>query len=84
MEAFKKCEICLEQAEYICFKCYSYFCEACFKYVHDKKANHDHKKEKIDYFVPIDLKCHEHPKIAINLFCVDEKGKINYIIFIYI
>lgn len=32
-------------------------------------------------YVPIDLKCQEHPDIPLNLFCVEEKGNIfNYII----
>ena len=50
-----------------------YFCEWCFKFVHEKSCN-DHKKEEIDYLVPIDLKCPEHPKNIINLFCVEERG----------
>ena len=33
-----------------------------------------HKKEKIDYFVPIDTRCPEHDGNNINLFCIDEKG----------
>ena len=70
----KKCEICLEQATNICFQCYSYFCESCYKFVHDKPSNKDHKKEKIDLFIPIDIKCPEHTKNIINLFCVEEKG----------
>ena len=71
----KKCEICQAEATSIWYKCFSYFCESCFKFVHDKQPNRDHKKEKIDYFVPIDIKCPEHTKNIINLFCVDEKGK---------
>ena len=72
----KKCEICQSQATNICFKCFSYFCESCFKFVHDKQVNKDHKKEKVDYFIPIDIKCQIHPKNIINLFCVDEKGNL--------
>ncbi len=34
------------------------------------------KKKKIDYFAPIDTKCPENEKVPINLFCIDEKGKI--------
>lgn len=73
----KQCEICQTQAAFICYKCFSYYCESCFKFVHDKQPNRDHKKEKIDYFVPIDIKCPEHTKNIINLFCVDEKGNSN-------
>ena len=73
---YKQCEICKSEATSLCFKCISYYCDACFKYVHEKKENSDHKKEKIDYFAPIDTKCPEHEKVPINLFCIDEKGKI--------
>ena len=71
----KTCEICGNDATSLCFKCISYFCDSCYKFIHDKKINSNHKKEKIDYFVPIDTKCPDHPKDRINLFCVDEKGK---------
>ena len=71
----RKCDICGEQASCLCFQCIMYFCDSCFKMIHDKQINKDHKKEKIDYFVPIDIKCPEHPKIPINLFCLDDKGK---------
>ena len=70
----KKCEICLSQATNICYDCYAYFCESCYKMIHEKQANINHKKEKIDLFVPIDIKCFKHPKNIINLFCVEEKG----------
>ena len=73
---FKNCDICEKDASNICFECMMYFCESCFKLVHDKKiSNNNHKKEKIDYFVPIELKCSEHPKNNLNLFCLDEKGR---------
>ena len=72
---FKYCEICEANATCLCFKCKQYFCENCYKLIHDKKKNNSHEKEKIDFFVPIDLKCPEHPDDRINLFCVDEKGK---------
>ena len=39
-----------------------------------KKENSNHKKENIDYILPIDTRCPEHPKIPLNLFCLDEKG----------
>ena len=34
----------------------------------------NHKKENIDPFIPIELKCPIHPQNPMNLFCVDEKG----------
>ena len=40
------------------------------------KGNKEHKKEVIDYNVPIDTWCPLHEKNAINLFCLDEKGNI--------
>ena len=76
---FKKCDICENDASSLCFECMMYFCDACFKLIHDKKKSNNHKKEKLDYFVPINLKCHYHPKNIINLFFIDEKGK-NYFI----
>ena len=81
----KKCDICENDASSLCFDCIMYLCESCFKFIHDKKKNSNHKTEKIDYFIPIELKCHEHPKNIINLFCIDEKGNIilyNKIIYI--
>ena len=73
---FKQCEICKEMATSLCLECISYFCDECYKYIHNKKVNNQHKKEKIDYFVPIDTKCPDHPKQVISLFCVDEKGNL--------
>ena len=78
---FKQCEICKdEEDKSFCSTCYSYYCDICFKFVHDRKKNSTHKKEKIDYFVPIDTHCPEHNGNCINLFCIDEKGKNNYLI----
>jgi len=51
-----------EEAKSLCFQCFSYYCDSCFKYVHDKDKNIGHKKEKIDYFVPIDIWCPNHEK----------------------
>ena len=62
----------------LCLECVSYFCNECYKYVHDKKENSKHKKTKIDFYVPLDIKCLQHPKIINNLFCIDEKGNYNY------
>ena len=75
----KKCEMCkVREAITLCFDCHSYFCEACFKYVHDIKENSNHRKEKIDLFVPIDTTCSYHERSPMNLFCIDEKGNRNY------
>ena len=76
---FKRCEICKSDPTSLCLECLSYYCEGCYKFVHDKEENSSHKKEKIDYFVPIDTKCPDHPKNPINLFCIEEKGKHIYI-----
>ena len=75
----KQCEICKNDATSLCLNCLSYFCDSCFKFIHDKKVNSEHKKEKIDYFVPIDTKCPDHPQIPLTLFCTDEQGKPIYI-----
>ena len=32
-----------------------------------------HKKEEIDNFIPINIKCPEHPKIPMNLFIKEKK-----------
>ena len=71
----KECELCSTYASCLCFECISYFCHNCYKIIHDIKKNPIHKKEDIDAFVQIDLKCQKHPKDRIYLFCVDEKGK---------
>ena len=70
----KKCDLCGEVASSLCFKCVMYFCDSCYKIVHNMKISRLHKKEKIDYFVPMDIKCQEHPNDRINLFCVDDNG----------
>ena len=76
MQNFKKCEICESDAQCLCYKCKMYLCDNCYKFIHQKKKNiNEHKKEKIDFFVPIEIKCQEHPQDRINLFCVDDKGK---------
>ena len=72
----KKCDICKEDATTSCFKCMFYFCDSCFKIAHHKEENQSHKKEKIDYYVPVDLRCPEHNLNPMNLFCVDEKGNL--------
>ena len=70
----KICDLCGEVASSLCFKCVMYFCDSCYKIVHNMKISKQHKKEKIDYFVPMDIKCQEHPNDRINLFCVDDNG----------
>ena len=77
MEQIIKCGICEEKAAFICLQCMNYFCEPCYKYVHDKKEKTNHKKESIDYFAPINVKCPLHQKYPLDFFCLDEKG--NYI-----
>ena len=66
--------MCGENATNICFKCTMYFCDSCFTTIHNMKRITQHKKERLDYFVPIELKCPEHPNDRINLFCLDENG----------
>ena len=75
----KTCELCGELAKSLCLKCNSYFCDSCYKFVHEKKKNNNHQKVDIDPFVPFDTKCPEHPNVPVNLFCIDDKGKL----FIY-
>ena len=78
---FKYCDMCkVNEANSLCPQCFCYFCEICYKAVHGMKENSWHKKEKVDYNVPIDTRCPEHSGNNINLFCVDEKGNIYFII----
>lgn len=79
----KECDICGIDATCLCFICKNYYCEKCFKLIHDYKKNNQHKKEEIDPFVPIDIKCPDHPDVPMNLFCIDEKDKKIYIYIIY-
>ncbi len=71
----KECEYCGTNATCLCFEDLEYYCDFCFKNNHNKKLKENHKSVRIDPYVPIDLKCREHPKNPNNLFCVDEKGK---------
>ena len=77
----KVCEICKIYATSLCCECSCYFCDSCYKFIHEKEANNQHKKEKIDYFVPFDTKCKEHPINPICLFCVDDNSKKFYFYF---
>ena len=76
LKLIKECEICESNASCLCFKCKQYYCDSCFKKVHVKSTKSNHKMEKIDIYVPIDLYCQAHPDIPLNLFCADEKGKL--------
>ena len=77
---FKFCDICKSEATFLCMDClYNYYCDSCYKFIHSMKINCNHKKEKIDYYIPIETRCPEHPNVALNLFCLDEKGKNIYI-----
>ena len=78
----KLCELCKEKATNICYDCSFYLCDSCFIFLHDKKANIGNKKEEIDSFVSIDIKCQKHPKNEMNLFCVKEKCNLIFSIFI--
>ena len=81
----KFCDICKSEASIICLECIcNYYCESCYKLIHSIKINSEHKKEKIDDFFPINLRCSEHKKNPLNLFCLDDKGKYNiYLILFY-
>ena len=81
MDSFKKCEICKKEAKSLCLVCMNYFCDSCYEFIHEKEANKQHKKEFIDYFVPFDTKCKQHPTNPISLFCVDDNGKKINLIF---
>ena len=79
IEFLKKCDFCDSYAKSLCYDCFNYFCDSCFKFIHDKEKNSKHQQEKIDPYVPINLKCSIHSKNPLNLFCLEEKGKFNYI-----
>ena len=76
----KKCDICGDGANSLCFKCMFYFCESCFQTAHKREETKSHIKEKSDYFCPIDIRCPIHKLYPNELFCIDEKGKLLYII----
>ena len=79
---YKFCELCKIEATSLCLDCYRYYCEECFKYIHNKKANINHKKDKVDCFISMDINCPLHEKNALNLFCIEEKGKYNILYYI--
>ena len=71
---FKQCDMCKDaEATSLCSQCFSYYCDKCFKCVHETKKNIEHKKELIDFNVPIDTRCPNHETFPINLFCLEEK-----------
>ena len=74
----KECDICSSNATCLCFKCLQYFCDSCYKFIHDKRKNSEHKKKLIDPYVPIDIKCPEHPNGIMDFFCVNEKGNLEF------
>ena len=78
----KICEYCGSNATCLCFECLEYFCEACFKNIHEKKLKSQHKKESIDPYIPLDLKCAKHPNNSNNLFCTNENSNLIYIIIL--
>ena len=87
IDFIKKCDFCDSYAKILCYECLNYYCDACYKFIHDKEKNSNHKKEQIDPFIPIDLKCQIHTKIPLNLFCLEEKGNtiiISNFLFIFI
>ena len=79
MKEIKKiCDLCQNNdATNICYDCPNYYCESCFQIIHNLKINAKHKKENIDPYIPINVKCPEHPKNLNNFFCIDEKSKKN-------
>ena len=79
----RKCEICKEKASCMCFDCSFYLCDNCFQFIHEKEANSEHRKEVIEPFISSNIRCPVHPKIPMNLFCKEEKGKL-YIFNIYL
>ena len=81
---FNLCDICKNKAIFLCYECSynSYFCDSCYKLIHDIKENTNHKKEEIEYFLPINTRCLDHEKIPYDLFCIDDKGNIFYYIIV--
>ena len=71
----KKCEFCKKDATCLCFKCMTYFCDSCFKLGHEEDNFKNHKKDKMDLYAPIDIKCPQHNLHPMDLFCINEKGE---------
>ena len=79
----KECEICKSNATCLCFSCNNNFCDRCYKMIHNVKNDPEHKKESIDPFIPIDIKCPDHPQHMMYLFCSEEKGNIKLYLKLY-
>ena len=77
---YKYCDICKSKATILCLECLYiyYYCDSSYKLDHDNKKNSNHKKEKIDYYVPIGTRCPEHKNVPLNLLCLDEKSNNIY------
>ena len=74
----KLCDICKSKATILCLECIcNYYCDNCYKLIHSIKINSNHKKEDVNCYIPIETRCPEHPKVELNLFCLDEKGNNN-------
>ena len=69
------CEICGSLASSLYARCIEYYCDSCYKLVHARKEKAEHEKSAINYIIPVETKCQNHPKYPKELFCVDEKGK---------
>ena len=69
----KKCVICDEIANILCMECGNYYCEACSKFIHAKNKNSQHKLEKINKAINLEIKCNKHKNESLNLFCINEK-----------
>jgi len=79
----KECNFCGSDSKCLCFDCLLYFCDNCYKLIHDMKKNMTHKKENIDPYISINLKCSEHPKFPVTLFCLEEKSNNIYFYLYY-
>lgn len=80
----KKCELCLSEATCLCYECMTYYCDSCFILVHKNEERKSHEKQKIDCFVPVEVKCPEHKLVPLNLFCVDDKSNLYNFLIIFL
>ena len=69
------CELCKNPASNICYDCSFYLCDSCFDYLHIKKVNSEHKKEKIEPIIPINIKCTKHQKMPLSFYYIEENSK---------
>lgn len=71
----KNCELCKStKATIFCMKCYINYCEECSNFMHQKKSNINHKLEKLDENLSLDIKCYLHQREDLSLFCLQDKG----------